>query len=67
MQVKVELLKLGKKQIDLVYELNKRGLSVQASDLSLALKGLPRPKYDAIREMSEKIISEWKAEAEHND
>lgn len=61
MEIKVELIRLGKRQVDVVKELNKRGLPVQACDVSLALSGLPRPKYDAIRTETEKLIEEWKA------
>ena len=65
MNIKVELLNLNKRQIDLIIEINKRnlGYTVSTSDMSFALKGLPRPKYDRIRADSENIINEWKAAA----
>lgn len=65
MEYKIELLKLGKRQIDLISEINSRdfGLKCSVQDMSYALKGTERPKYDKIREASEKIINEWKAAA----
>lgn len=60
MELKVELMRLGKKQIDLCKELNRRGVRCCSSDLSYALNDVPRPKYDELREESAKIIGEWK-------
>lgn len=60
MEYKIELLKLGKKQVDLIREISARGIRVDQSELSLALSGLKRPKYDLIRDEAEKIIEEWK-------
>jgi hypothetical protein len=61
MEIKVELLLLKKKQIDLLFELNNRGIRCSAQELSMALRGCPRPKFDKMRAMSEEIIKEWKA------
>ena len=63
MEIKIELMRLGKKQVDLCKELNKRGIKCCRSDLSYALNDLPRPKYDQLREESEKIVNEWKEKA----
>ena len=65
MNIRAELFNLNKKQIDLVFEINKRdlGYTVSANDMSSALRGLPRPKFDKIRADSEMIINEWKAAA----
>jgi hypothetical protein len=60
MEIKVELLRLGKLQKDLILELNKRGINCAQQEVSSALAGLPRPKFDRIRAESEKIIEEWK-------
>lgn len=63
MEIKVELLRLNKKQQDLIIELNKRGLKCNQQEVSCALRGLPRPKFDLIRQKSEEIINEWKEKA----
>jgi hypothetical protein len=63
MEIKIELLRLGKKQIDLCKELNRRGISCCSSDLSYALNNVPRPKYDQLRTESEKVINDWKEKA----
>ncbi|MBQ1984844.1 MAG: hypothetical protein II230_00875 [Clostridia bacterium] len=65
MEYKIELLKLGKTQVDLINEINSRDLGFKSSvqDMSYALKGTSRPKYDKIRAASENIINEWKAAA----
>lgn len=65
MNIKVELMKLNKRQVDLLLEINKLnlGYTVSTTDISLALKGVQRPKYDKIRADSETIINEWKAAA----
>ena len=60
MELKIELMRLGKKQVDVAEELNKRGLSVTMPELSSALAGRPRPKYDLIRQATEEIINDWK-------
>ena len=60
MEIKVELIRLNKKQQDLIIELNKRGVNCSQQEVSCALRGLPRPKFDKIREESERIINEWK-------
>lgn len=60
MELKIELMKLGKKQVDVAEELNKRGIVVTMPELSSALAGRPRPKFDAIREATAELIEEWK-------
>ena len=57
-------MRLGKTQINLMNEINSRdefGLICTMTDVSYALKGTPRPKYDKIRNAAEQIINEWKA------
>ena len=63
MEYRLELMKLGKKQVDLVKTINSRdlGYSVTVTEMSMALNGLTRPKFERIRQDSEKIIDEWKA------
>ncbi len=66
MEYKIELLRLGKSQVNLMDAINSReefGLKCTMTDVSYSLKGTPRPKYDRIREASEVIINEWKAAA----
>lgn len=66
MEYKIELLRLGKSQVNLMDEINSReefGLKCNMNDVCYALKGTSRPKYDKVREASEKIINEWKAAA----
>lgn len=64
MEMKVELMKLGKKQIDVIKILNEKGLHVSACDMSSALAGFNTPKMQKIREETEKLINIWKGEAE---
>ena len=63
MEYRLELMKLGKKQVDLVKTINSRdlGYQVTVTEMSMALNGLARPKFERIRQDSEKIIGEWKA------
>lgn len=65
MEYRLELMKLGKKQVDLVKTINSRdlGYQVTVTEMSMALSGLARPKLERIRQDSEKIICEWKAAA----
>lgn len=62
-ELKEELMRLGKRQADLMREMNKRGLQCNQNDVCYALQGLPRRKYEIIRKESEAIIEEWKAAA----
>lgn len=59
MEIKIELLKVGKKQTDLVKALNEKGIKTTTQEVSSAVNGFPRPKFDRIREESMKIIEEW--------
>ena len=63
MELKEELMRLGKRQTDLVREINKRGIQCSQNDVCYALQGFPRRKYDLVRSESAKIIEEWKAAA----
>lgn len=60
MEYKIELIRLGKTQVELVKAISERGIRVDASELSLALSGKERAKYDLLREEAGKIIEEWK-------
>lgn len=54
-------MKLGKKQTDVIVELHKRGYNVSIPDMSRAMNGIPRPKYDEVRRRTRELIEEWKA------
>lgn len=59
-KIKVRLAELGKKQVDLIPELAKRGLKVNPAELSNAILGrIQQPKTDKILSTANEIISEW--------
>lgn len=62
MNIKIELLKLGKKQTDLVKEIRKRGFpSVQATHLSRYINDADTtPQAKAVLSLCSIIIDEWK-------
>ena len=65
MEIKIELLKLGKRQKDLIAELRGRGFKVSPSDFSCMVNGyLQTPKAEKVLAESEVIINEWKESAE---
>lgn len=62
-KIKVRLAELGKKQVDLIPELAKRGLKVNPTELSLAILGRKQqPKTDKILSIANEIVSEWERE-----
>lgn len=65
MNIKISLMELGKKQIDLIPELTKRGINISPCDLSRALNDnvYHTPKLKKVREFSEEIIEGWKKNA----
>ncbi|MCM1523434.1 MAG: hypothetical protein NC120_03145 [Ruminococcus sp.] len=59
-KIKVRLAELGRKQVELIPELAKRGIKVNSTELSQALSGTNRqPKMQAILSAANEIISEW--------
>ena len=62
MEIKIELLKLGKTQKQLRDALEKRGITATPCQISLAIRGGYTPKEEVIRNESMKIISEWQQE-----
>lgn len=65
MEIKLELIKLGKRQKDVVFELQKLGYKVSPADMSSILSGyLKTPKAEKIIEESEKIIEKWKEDSD---
>lgn len=59
-KIKVRLAELGKKQVDLIPKLAKRGLKVNPTELSFAILGRKQqPKTDKILSATNEIVSEW--------
>ena len=59
-KIKVCLAELGKKQVDLIPELAKRGLKVNPAELSNAILGrIQQPKSDKILSAANEIVSAW--------
>lgn len=60
-KIKVRLMELGKKQIDLIPELQKKlGTSISSPELSVALSGVSQsPKSMNIVSAANEIISAW--------
>ena len=63
-EVKIVLLKAGKKQVDLLEEIRKRGYpNLYDSQLSRYVTGRERgPQAAAVMELCEEIIDEWENE-----
>ena len=65
-KIKVRLAELGKKQVDLIPELAKRGLKVNPTELSNAILGrIQQPKTDKILSAANEIVSEWEKAEKH--
>ncbi len=62
-KIKVRLAELGKKQVDLIPELEKKGLKVSPTELSLAILGRSQqPKMAKVLSAANEIISVWERE-----
>ena len=63
MSIKIDLLKLGKKQIDLLAEVRRRGYpKMYESQLSLYLSGRDRsPQGAEVIKLCKDIINDWKS------
>ena len=61
MEIKLRLLKLGKKQVDLIAELRRRGFPTLAdTQLSTYINHMPpSPQCRAVMDECEKILKEW--------
>jgi hypothetical protein len=61
MNIKVRLLQVGKKQVDLVSELRKRGFTgVQAPQVSAVINGHDTsPRGNEVREAIGEILTKW--------
>lgn len=62
MNIKIELIKLGRKQVDLIPELKARGFKVKPSELCVAVGDSEEkpPKMQRLREAVLEILDEWK-------
>lgn len=60
-EIKIRLLKLGKKQVDLLAEIRKRGYSkICASSLSRYINGVDiTPHGMAVKELIYQLLDEW--------
>lgn len=62
--IKSRLIELGRKQVELISELEKRGILTNPSELSYSINGkLNTPKGTLIRNECLKILDEWEKEA----
>ena len=64
-EIRIRLMKLGRKQVDLIPELKKCDdiKKISPSELSNALKGLSQsPKSQKILSLSNEIVSRWEKE-----
>ena len=66
-KIKVRLAELGRKQVELIPELAKRGLRVNPTELSCAVRGICQsPKSMKILSAANEIVSEWESERRRN-
>lgn len=62
-EIKIALITLGKRQTDLIPELQKRGVNAAPCEISRAFNTEYNPmKFQKIRTYSEEIIHEWELE-----
>lgn len=66
MNTKIRLIQLGKKQVDLLMEIHKRGHNeVTAAEMSNTINyRIQTPKAFLIREWCDEILTEWEKEKE---
>lgn len=66
-EIKVRLIKLGKKQKDLVFALRERGFTVDSSSLSACLNELRvAPWTQRLLMESHKVLMEWESQENYN-
>lgn len=59
-KIKIRLMELGKKQVELIPELAKMGIKTEPAELSNALSGrYQKPKLDKILSACNVIVTEW--------
>ena len=63
-RLKIRLLELGKKQKELLPELEKRGIKANPAEVSNALNGTySSAKFEQILSAANEIVTEWEKEA----
>jgi len=69
MPIKMSLLELGKKQVDLIDELRKRGYStIQPAELSAFInKKITTPKAKTVLAICDEIIEDWKSKSDKEE
>ena len=68
MSIKIRLLELNKRQVDLLHELRKRGCIIQPSELSAFICGkLTTAKAETVLAMCEDILKEWEYNAKNEN
>ena len=61
--IKFKLLRIGKKQVDLLRELRNRGQKVSPQELSCFISGVVQtPKSEAVLKIARDILDEWEKE-----
>ena len=61
--IKFKLLRIGKKQVDLLRELRNRGQKVSQQELSCFISGVVQtPKSEAVLKIARDILDEWEKE-----
>ncbi len=66
MSIKIKLLELGKKQVDLIEELRNRGFTIQPPELSTYINQIMiTPKSERVLRACDEIIEDWIAEQEN--
>lgn len=61
-QVQERMKKLGVKQVDLIMELRKRGITVQPPEMSSIIRGIyTYPKAKVVLEECDKILTEYES------
>ena len=65
--IRARIIELGKKNVDVMDEMRRRGVTSTPTQFSMSIAGrLAGPKADLIRETTEKIIEEWESEWGNN-
>lgn len=64
-QIQERMKKLGVKQVDLIFELRKRGIAVQPPELSSIIRGVyTYPKAKVVLNECDKILTEYESAVE---
>ncbi len=64
-RILIRLMEIGKKQVDLLAELENRGIHISYADLSRTLNNrICTARSDMVKETCEKIVEEWEREVQ---